>query len=101
MNTTGRAARGRTDTQAQACPFGPGRCAQQGRHDHDYEVDTRFGTRRCSCGSRHYLIATGGPITARVVCARCRKENYPATCYEAGRARGPRKAEDPDAPPAF
>lgn len=101
MNTSERAAGpAGTGTTAQGCPFGTGPCRKPGRHNHPYPVG-EYGVRRCSCGSRHYVVVTGGPLPARIVCERCRKENYSATCYEAGRARGPRTVETADAGPQF
>lgn len=65
--------------------FGPGCLTAAERHKHTYTVH-RFGARRCSCGSRRWVITCGGPLPASVTCEACSKQNYAATAYECGRA---------------
>lgn len=87
-----------TTVRPARCVYSLEECRQHGRHEHEYIVGT-YGTRRCSCGNRHFLIKVGGGLPVKVLCDRCRKDNYPATCYEAGRAHGTRQiGGDHDAP---
>ena len=72
------------------CVFGDQLHQRKPKHEHDYTVGF-WGAKRCSCGSRTFVIVVGGVSVVEVVCVRCRRRNYSATAYEHGRHDGPRE----------
>lgn len=73
-------------TYAEGCQIGR-------RHVHPYTL-TFWGAKRCTCGNRRWQVTTGQLLTPEVGCDKCRKRNYSATAYEAGRRDGRREVLD-------
>lgn len=82
-------------------------CHVTRRHDHPYEVG-EWGIRRCTCGSRNWVLSAGQLVKPEVVCAKCKRRNWPATAYENGVIDGRKEAasalaqaQGAASPPAF
>lgn len=82
------------------CVFGDVPHNRTPRHHHPY-IPPECAYHRCRCGSRQWLVKTGGPVPTLVVCARCSKENKPATAYERGREAGKREVVVHDSAASF
>ena len=74
---------------ANTCPYAEtGKPCDMGkRHKHLYRPPA-VGVQRCTCGSRRWTLAVGGPLPPIVTCDRCTRDNRTATAYERGRFEG-------------
>lgn len=65
------------------CPYAQG-CQIGRQHVHPFTLGT-WGAKRCTCGSRSFEVRSGMLTPPEINCTRCKKRNYSATAYQAGR----------------